>query len=267
MAPLDSPHPPFGRDASSVPPPDDGRFRAIVELALDALLVFDDEGCCVEANAAAAALFATPAPEIVGQPLDRLIALPSPEDREVTAAVWAGLLAPGHQFRECVALRPAGERRLASCRLTLQFVPGFHLCQLRDDSDRKQVEHSYRTLVEITNTGYAIMDPAGRIVDANAEYVRLSGHTSLEQVAGRSSLDWTAPADRERYSTRLAACAAGAPLRNLEIDHCLAGGVIQPVEINASTIDTSEGLRVLALCRDISERRQAQEAEIGRAHV
>lgn len=238
----------------------DDRFRAIVEQALDALLVFDDEGRCLEANPAAAALLGLDASEIAGQRLDRFIALPSAEDPTQAAVVWAGLLAPGHQFRECVVLRADGERRIASCRLTLHFVAGFNLCQMRDDSDLRQVEENYRTLVEITNTGYAILDPEGRLLDANAEYVRLTGHPALAAITGRSSLDWTAPADHERCAARLAACVAGVPLRNLEIDYCDSEGVIRPVELNACAIETPGGVRVLALFRDISERRQAQEA-------
>ncbi len=247
----------FNRDTPGHPA--DDRYRAIVELALDALIVFDDDGCCVEANAAAAALIGAPADEIVGRRLDRFISLPAAENEAEAFVLWAGLLAPGHQFRHCVALRADGARRMASCRLNLHFVPGFNLCQMRDDSDLKQVEDSYRTLVEITHTGYAILDPDGRLVDANAEYVRLSGHTALAQVAGRCCLEWTALADRARCAARLAACGAGESVRDLEIDYRHASGRLQPVELNASAIDTPDGVRVLALCRDISDRRQVQQ--------
>lgn len=233
-------------------------YRAIFDRAAYAQLIFDDTGCVTVANPAAVELLGLDAAAIAGQRLDRFIALPEPENLAPTAVAGAPRLAPGHRFRECTVLGADGRRRKAGCRIALHIVPGFHLCQMEDLSSRLQIEESYRTLVELTHTGYAILDPAGRVIDANPEYVRLSGHAAREQIVGRAAMEWTAPGDRARSTALLAECAAGTPIRNLEIDYG-AGEEIRPVELNASAIETPEGIRVLMLCRDIASRRQAEQ--------
>ena len=44
-----------------------------------------------------------------------------------------------------------------------------------------------------------------------------------------------------------------------EIDYIGPDGTVTPIEINARVITTKEGKRIVSLCRDITERRQAQE--------
>ena len=43
----------------------------------------------------------------------------------------------------------------------------------------KESETKYRSLIETTDTGFAIIDIEGKVLDANNEYVRLSGHKIL----------------------------------------------------------------------------------------
>jgi PAS domain S-box-containing protein len=137
----------------------------------------------------------------------------------------------------------------------------------RDITERKRAEQAlveseakYRQLVEITDTGYAILDAQGRIADANREYVRLSGHRDLKDILGRSAVEWTAPHDLQRNAREVAKCVETGHVRQLEIDYVRPDGGVTPVEINAACIDTPQGKRILALHRDISERRQAQAA-------
>ena len=42
------------------------------------------------------------------------------------------------------------------------------------------------------------------MLDANAEYVRLTGHDSPAEILGRPVTDWTAPHDRERNAREVA---------------------------------------------------------------
>ena len=54
-------------------------------------------------------------------------------------------------------------------------------------------------------------------------------------------------------------CVKTGMVRNLEIDYIGKNGVIIPVEINATVVQTGKGTRILSLCRDITERKQAEE--------
>ncbi|MBU0713258.1 PAS domain-containing protein [bacterium] len=123
----------------------------------------------------------------------------------------------------------------------------------------QESEATYRTLIETTDTGYLIFNVQGQVVDANAEYVRLTGHKTLQEILGRSVLEWTAPHDLQRNATEIDKCIKTCIVRNLEIDYIDKNGVFTPIEINANVIKTEKGTRILSLCRDITERKQAEE--------
>ncbi|MBU4233385.1 MAG: PAS domain S-box protein [Desulfobacterales bacterium] len=98
------------------------------------------------------------------------------------------------------------------------------------------------------------------MIDANKEYVRLSGHISLEEILGKRIIEWTAEYDRERNSAEVIKCLQQGYVRGLEIDYVDEKGRITPIEINATVITTGKSSQIVSLCRDITERRQAEEA-------
>jgi PAS domain S-box-containing protein len=137
----------------------------------------------------------------------------------------------------------------------------------RDITERKQAEEAlrkseerYRLLIETTDTGYVIIDDTGAVLDANREYVRLSGHEKLEEILGRSVMEWTAHEEKETNARAVDICARNGLVRNLEIAYVDKKGNRTPVEINATAMDVEGGPRILALCRDITERKQAAQA-------
>ena len=90
-------------------------------------------------------------------------------------------------------------------------------------------------------------------MDANMKYARLTGHRDIDQILGKSVLDWTAPHDRERFSRELMGCLKKGFVRNIEIDHADAKGRPTPVEINVTRIGTGRRNSLIAFCRDISK--------------
>jgi|GEM_PF-1117967 len=168
-----------------------------------------------------------------------------------------------HQHKKCA---------LVDCEvsLTSYMDHGEHCIQsiTRDITERKRAEaalkeseEKYKNLVETTETGYLIVDGQGRVVDANAEYVRLTGYSKLEEILGRTVLEWTAPYDLERNAEEVRKCGETGAVRNLEIDYVSPDGKkITPIEINATVIEAGQGPRILSLCRDITDRRRAEAA-------
>lgn len=137
---------------------------------------------------------------------------------------------------------------------------------VRDVTDRKLAEEAlqrseaqYRALIETTNTGFLIIDKEGRVLDANQEYVRLTGHRKLDEIRGRSVLDWTAAYEREKNARAIEDCARTGHIRNLEIDYTAKGGGITPIELNATVVDIGGEPRILTLCRDITARRNSEK--------
>lgn len=124
----------------------------------------------------------------------------------------------------------------------------------------QDIEEKYRALVETTDTGYVILDGQGRVLDANAEYVRLTGRKGLGDILGRPVTAWTAPHDQARNAEEVGKCLETGRARGLEIDYVSPEGTLTPIEINATVVRTSEGPRILTLCKDITERRRTESA-------
>lgn len=135
-----------------------------------------------------------------------------------------------------------------------------------DIADRKDAENvlkaseeKYRALVETTGTGYLIVGKDGKVIDANAEYVRLTGNSELREILGRSVLEWTAQYEIERNAKAVTQCARDGFIRNLAIDYVDRNGRTTPIEINATVIGEGDSVQIISLCRDITERKQAEE--------
>ena len=176
-------------------------------------------------------------------------------------------------FKECLVYRADGVMRYAAVQSRANFLPGLHLCTARDITDQRltgeavrSAEKLYRSLVETTGTGYVIADARGHVIDANAKYIHLTGHQTLDEIRGRHPMEWVAPADRERFAVELAICNTFGKLRNLEVEFCHASGGSVPVEINATLVHTDDEVHLLSLCHDITgrlnTRRELQNASL-----
>jgi two-component system cell cycle sensor histidine kinase/response regulator CckA len=122
---------------------------------------------------------------------------------------------------------------------------------------REREEH-YRALVETTDTGYVIVDRNGVVLDANREYVRLTGRASLADVVGRSVFEWTAAWDQDSNDAAVRECLRQGFIRNFEVTYVDGKGKHTPVEINATVVGEQDDRRILTLCRDISARKQSE---------
>ncbi len=125
--------------------------------------------------------------------------------------------------------------------------------------DLRESEEKHKLLIETTNTGYVILDAQGRVTDANREYLRLAGRRELKEILGKDVSEWTAAHERERLAAAKARCLEQGSIRNLELDYVGADGRTTPVEMNASLLCTAKATSIMAVCRDITDRRRADD--------
>ncbi len=135
--------------------------------------------------------------------------------------------------------------------------------RVKSSNALQESEEKYRLLIEATNTGYVIIDEQGRVLDANEEYVKLTGHGSLAEIAGRAVTEWTAAYDQERNAAEVRKCMESGSVRNLVIDYVAPTCRVTPVEINATVLRAPRAPRIFTVCRDITERKQAREELAG----
>jgi PAS domain S-box-containing protein len=120
-------------------------------------------------------------------------------------------------------------------------------------------EERYRRLVETTDTGYVIIDSNGFVIDANQEYVRLSGHEKIDEIFGRSVIEWTAEEEKGANAKAVELCLRNGFIRNFEIKYVNKSNKRTTVEINATIVEMEGCPKILSLCRDITERKQVEE--------
>lgn len=124
----------------------------------------------------------------------------------------------------------------------------------------RQSEGKYRALVEATDTGYVILDARGMVLDANREYLRLTGRRTMAAITGKHVAEWTASHDQERNRAEVKKCLRRGSVRNLEVDYVHPDGAVVPVEINATVVDGEAGPQIVSVVRDITRRREMEAA-------
>ncbi len=124
----------------------------------------------------------------------------------------------------------------------------------------REREEKYKFLIEATSTGYVIIDREGRVIEANQEYVRMTGRSSIEEIIGKPVTEWTADYDLSRNAEEVKRCMQQGFVRNLIIDYIDRQGRITPVEINATVLRDPQAVRIFTICRDITERRRIEQA-------
>ena len=98
------------------------------------------------------------------------------------------------------------------------------------------------------------------MLDANPEYVRLTGHRTQKEIIGKNVIEWTAGYEKEKNAEAVKKCAREGHIRNLEIDYVDLAGKVTPVEINATVVQIQGTVKILTLCRDITDRKRIEEA-------
>ena len=77
-------------------------------------------------------------------------------------------------------------KELAELRQRISELEKSEAEHQRSDEELRDSEERYKALIETTSTGYVILDMQGRVIDANMEYVSLTGHNSLNDILGKS---------------------------------------------------------------------------------
>jgi len=243
------------------------RYRRLVEVSPDAVAVYVN-GKFVYVNPAGVKLIrAHDESELIGKPVFDIIHPDFKElvRRRVIEAMEKGAAQSMEEEKFLCLDGTVIDVEVVSVPTTFKGMSAVQVVT-RDISERKRTEEAlaqsetkYRSLIETTDTGFVILDATGKVIDANKEYIRLTGFVNLKQVLGRHVTEWTAEHDRERNIEEINKCYEKGFVRNLEVDYVDEKGRFTPVEINATVVKTSGSISIVTLCRDITDRKYAEK--------
>jgi PAS domain S-box-containing protein len=131
--------------------------------------------------------------------------------------------------------------------------------QLASEAALRQSEAQYRSLAESAIDGIVIVQD-GRVVFANQRMGEILGR-DVEAIVGRPYEEFIWPEERERLRENYRRRLRGESVPDsYETAALHADGSHLPIEISAAVIPRGESTATLAYIRDITERKQTQEA-------
>ena len=182
-------------------------FESIFDSVLDAIVILDGQGICLEANPAALALFGTSRKEVVGHSIASFYSAP-----HRSAAVGGPFLGPNSSHGEIELVGRNGEILFVEYTAQTNYLPGRHVAVLRDISYRREAERAlreseerYRQMADNIQEVYWMLDAATKhVLSINPAYETITGR-DLETLRDNplAYQELFHPEDRVRLLTRL----------------------------------------------------------------
>jgi PAS domain S-box-containing protein len=170
--------------------------RAIFENSVEGIVIFDNQGICLEANAAAGTLINLPHKELIGCRLCDFCEKGFEE-------VWVQLRGSQSGRGQFWTHRKNGSRRLVDYSFTANILPGQHLAMLRDITEQQDMEEQLRDSQKMEAVGRL----AGGVAhDFNNILGIISGHAELLESSAST------PAERVRAEKIISATEKAASL-------------------------------------------------------
>ena len=247
------------------------RYRSLVEVSPDAVILMDLEGTIRLCNRRAAALQGRESgEELLNKNFFDLITV---ADRERALANAMRIVQEGGvRDVEYQMLRRDGSHFSAELSASiirdLYGKPRAVTAVFRDVSDRKRTEQAlreseerYRGLVEASPDAVAFSDLGGRILLCNQQAAVLHGFSDVDDVLGHNRFELIAPEDRGSAINLLARTLDTGVVTRREYELLRVDGSRFPGEMSASRILDRDGqpMGLTMVWRDITERRHADE--------
>jgi PAS domain S-box-containing protein len=241
----------------------EAQYRAMFNASEDALILWDSQLRRVDVNPAYERIYGWSRDEVIGNAYEGRTVPPGYAERRLEL-VRRSLA--GEKCRvEFESLRKNGERFLAE----VDTIPFLHrgephvLTLVRDITERRkgeerlrQSEERYRLLFEMESDAIVLVDiETLQHLDVNRAAVELYGY-SREELLALKSTDLSAEDHKTRTAMQTGSSFVRVPLRY----HRKKDGKVFPVEITANFFDLRGRRTMLAAIRDITERKQAEEA-------
>ena len=252
------------RETSSALDATEREFKSIFDNALDAILILDDQGTCLEANPAAQTLFGARYHELVGQPIGNFYA----GGGDFTKT-WRSFLDRKYEHGETKLSKKHGPTIFVEYTAKADYLPGKHVAILRDISRRKETEAALTESEQRFQQMAANIQEIFWMLDADTKEI-IYVNQAFETITGRSRdalrenpisyQELFHPEDRVRVLTRLEEAVQTGQLdeefRIIRPDHATRW-----VSARGFPVRDSTGVvhRLVGTAQDITARKSAEE--------
>jgi PAS domain S-box-containing protein len=271
------------------------RYRMLTESTTDMIYIVNRSGDILYANRSAAAGIRCDAASLVGRRQDQLF--PPDKVRDHTESIarvfqtgevheadgmyrfgpeemWLNtrLMPLRNERGEVTAVmgvsrnitdRKRAEAALQQARDELEMRVEDRTAELASVNEAlRQSEHKYRGLVEASPDAVIIADVKGAVLFASHHTWEFLGLSERDELVGRSVFDFVVEGERPRLAANIADLMKTGIRRNTEYTARRQDGTPFPVEISSAAGPNTEQQpwAILAVVRDISERKQAEKA-------
>jgi PAS domain S-box-containing protein len=245
------------------------RLQAIIQSAMDAIIITDVEQRIVLFNAAAEQTFRCPSAEAIGADIGRYVRGQLLQPQPPYTANGDTASAPMHKMAQHLALTgvhaDGAEFPIdASISQVQLHATNLFIVILRDVTERKQVEAAlreseqrYRILFSQAMDGILLLDTEGNVIDVNDSFARMHGYTT-DELLRMNLRELDTPETLALAPERIRRVLQRESL-GFEIEQYHQDGHIMPLDVAASAIDIEGKMYILAFHRDITERRRAEQ--------
>jgi PAS domain S-box-containing protein len=235
------------------------RYRETFELAVDGILEGSADGRIRGANVQMQKWLGRPLEQLLGLHISELF---DPQELKAKPLRFDQLNVAELVVNERNLCRPHGTNLPVEMH-SKRMPDGTYQSIFRDITERKRAEALarqrelfLRTVIETTADGFWVVDAGGRIIEVNEAYCIMSGF-SKDELVGRHSYEIDAVETPEQTRERIGRITVTG--RDLfESWHRRKDGTLLPLEISVTFL-AEQGGRIVCFCRDLSERKQAEE--------
>lgn len=231
------------------------RYRELVDLAVDGILLGSHEGIITEANEYMCSLLGMSREELIGKHISGMPFCPESMEKNP----WRfDLLRRGDAvISERVLIRPDGSK--VSVEMRTKMMPdGTYHSIYRDITERKKIEHAlreseekYRLIFEYSPLGLLSFDKNGIIITCNDNFAQIIG-TSREKLTGLNMLKLP---DKKLVSAVQKAIDGNTGLYE-DIYHSMSSSKITPVRVLFAPMVIGGGVGII---EDVTERKLMEE--------